>query len=144
MMIHAHTTTEIRSSVAQADGAYKVYLAICADPAFAGRFRCTRDGVQYLDNQKMFEPDYAKVAVQLARDWQIVVSREDLKAGIMAASATIEPRLVYGTSVSTEYTDKVREFLCTASAIVSAVRHHHRCSGRLCRPRRVSRATTVD
>ena len=110
-MNQAHATTDIRSSIAQADGAYKVYLAVCADATFTGRFSCTRDGVQYLDNRKMHEPDYALLAVHLAKDWRVVVSREDLKAGIMAASTTIEPRLVYGTSVSVDFTEKVREFL---------------------------------
>ena len=97
--------------IEEAEGSYKVYLAIKSDDKLNDKFSCTRDGVQYYKGKKMTEPDFSEVSVYLARNYRIVCSKEELKSGIMAASRKIEPQLIYGTNLPDDFRDKVREYL---------------------------------
>jgi len=102
-----------KQQINEAEGSYKVYLAIKGDDNLRGKFRCTTKGVQYYNKKQMTEPDFSEISVYLAKNWKIIVSREDLKSGIMAASARIEPGLIYGTQISDEFRVKVEKFLFT-------------------------------
>jgi phosphoenolpyruvate synthase/pyruvate phosphate dikinase len=99
------------SNIEEAEGSYKVYLAIKSDNKLNDKFSCTRDGVQYYKGKKMTEPDFSEVSVYLAQKYRVVSSKEELKSGIMAASKKIEPQLIYGTNLPDEFRDKVREYL---------------------------------
>jgi len=99
------------SDIEEAEGPYKVYLAIKSDNKLNEKFSCTRDGVQYYKDKKMTEPDFSEVSVYLARNWKVVCSKEELKSGIMAVSRRIEPQLIYGTNLAEDFRDKVTEFL---------------------------------
>ena len=99
------------SSIEEAQGSYKVYLAIKSDPKLEGKFSCTRDGVQYYKGKKMTEPDFSEVSVYLAQKYKVVCSKEELKSGIMASSKKIEPQLIYGTNLPEYFRDKVKEYL---------------------------------
>jgi hypothetical protein len=94
-----------------AEGSYKVYLAIRSDDKLNGKFSCTRDGVQYYNGKKMSEPDFSEISVYLARNWKIVCAKDELRAGIMAASSKIEPQLIYGTNLPEDFRSKVKEYL---------------------------------
>lgn len=102
-----------KQQINEAEGSYKVYLAIKGDENLKGKFRCTKKGVQYYNNKKMTAPDFSEISVYLAKHWKIIVSREDLRAGIMAASTRIEPELIYGTQISDEFRAKVEQYLFT-------------------------------
>ena len=99
------------SNIEDAEGSYKVFLAIKSDSDLNEKFRCTRDGVMYYSGKKMTEPDFSQVSVYLARKWKVVCSKEELKSGIMAASKRIEPQLIYGTNLAEDFRLKVKEFL---------------------------------
>ena len=94
-----------------AEGSYKVYLAIKSDAKLEGKFSCTRDGVQYYKGKKINEPDFSEVSVYLAQKYRIVCSKDELKSGIMAASKRIQPQLIYGTNLPEDFRDKVKEYL---------------------------------
>jgi len=98
-------------NIEEADGPYKVYLAIKGDKNLNDKFSCTRDGVQYYKGKKMNEPDFSEVSVYLAKKWRVVCSKEELRSGIMAASKRIEPQLIYGTNLPEDFRDKVKEYL---------------------------------
>ena len=99
------------SSIEEAEGSYKVYLAVKGDEELSENFRCTRDGGLYYKGRKMTEPDFSQVSVYLARKWKVVCSKEELRSGIMAASKRIEPDVIYGTSLADDFRGKVTEFL---------------------------------
>ena len=98
-------------SIEEAEGSYKVYLAIKSDAKLNDQFSCTRDGVQYYKGKKMTEPDFSEVSVYLAQKYRIVSSKEELKSGIMASSKKIAPQLIYGTNLPEDFRDKVKEYL---------------------------------
>ncbi len=97
--------------IQNAEGPYKVYLAIKSDERLNSKFSCTRDGDQYYKGKRMTEPDFSEVSVYLAQRYRIVCSKEELKSGIMAASRKIEPQLIYGTNLPDDFRDKVKEYL---------------------------------
>ena len=90
-------------SIEEAEGSYKVYLAIKSDAKLNDQFSCTRDGVQYYKGKKMTEPDFSEVSVYLAQKYRIVSSKEELKSGIMASSKKIAPQLIYGTNLPEDF-----------------------------------------
>ena len=98
-------------SIEEAEGSYKVYLAIKSDAKLNDQFSCTRDGVQYYKGKKMTEPDFSEVSVYLAQKYRIVSSKEELKSGIMASSKKIAPQLIYGAHLPEDFRDKVKESL---------------------------------
>jgi len=98
-------------NIEEADGPYKVYLAIKSDSKLNKKFSCTRDGVQYYNGKKMTEPDFSEVSVYLAQQYRVICSKEELKSGIMASSKKIEPQLIYGTNLPEDFRNKVKEFL---------------------------------
>jgi hypothetical protein len=97
--------------IRDAEGSYKVFLAIKSDGNLNNKFKCTKEGVQYYKGKKMTEPDFSEISVYLAKTWKMVPSREELKSGIMAASKLIEPQLIYGTNIPEDFREKVKEFL---------------------------------
>ena len=98
-------------SIEEAEGSYKVYLAIKSDAKLNDQFSCTRDGVQYYKGKKMTEPDFSEVSVYLAQKYRIVSSKEELKSGIMASSKKNAPQLNYGTNLPEDIRDKEKEDL---------------------------------
>ena len=100
-----------KEEIQEAEGPYKVFLAVKGDAELNKNFSCTRDGVQYYRGKKMTEPDFSEVSVYLAQKWRVVTTKEELKAGIMAASRLIQPQLIYGTNISDDYREKVSEYL---------------------------------
>ena len=102
---------DLKSKISEADGSYKVYLAIKGDPKLNGKFRCTKKGTLYFEGKLMNDPDFSEIAVYLAKEWKVAVNNEDLKMGLMACSKTIDPSVIYGVDVNKEFKKKVIEWL---------------------------------
>lgn len=94
---------DLKSKISEADGSYKVYLAIKGDPKLNGKFRCTKKGTLYFEGKLMNDPDFSEIAVYLAKEWKVAVNNEDLKMGLMACSKTIDPSVIYGVDVNKEF-----------------------------------------
>ena len=102
---------DTKTLIKEAKGSYKVYVAVKGDPNLDGKFRCTKKGTLYFNGKQMNDPDFSEVAVYLAKQWQVAVSHEDLKMGLMACSTKIDPAFVYGVMPTPEYKRRVIDWL---------------------------------
>ena len=102
---------DLKSKISEADGSYKVYLAIKGDPKLDGKFHCTKKGTLYFNGKVMNDPDFSEIAVYLAKEWKVAVNNEDLKMGLMACSKSIDPTVIYGVDVSDSFKKKVIDWL---------------------------------
>jgi|TARA_R110002012_G_scaffold151693_1_gene311640 hypothetical protein len=102
---------DLKSKIKEADGSYKVYVAVKGDPKLEGKFHCTKKGTLYFNGKVMNDPDFSQISVYLAKEWQVAVSHEDLRMGLMACSKAIDPTVIYGVDVSKDFKQKVIEWL---------------------------------
>ena len=75
---------DLKSKINEADGSYKVFLAIKGDPKLEGRFHCTKRGTLYFNGKVMNDPDFSEISVYLAKEWRVAVTNEDFKKGVVA------------------------------------------------------------
>tara|TARA_R110001583_G_scaffold86050_2_gene225221 strand:+ start:112 stop:627 length:516 start_codon:yes stop_codon:yes gene_type:complete len=94
---------DLKSKINEADGSYKVFLAIKGDPKLEGRFHCTKRGTLYFNGKVMNDPDFSEISVYLAKEWRVAVTNEDLRMGLMACAKAIDPTVIYGVDVSEDF-----------------------------------------
>ena len=103
--------SDLKKSIDQASGAYKVFLAVKGDPKLNGAFKYNHKGVLYFNGKPMTEHHSSEIAVYLAKNWKVAVTNEELRAGIMACSQIIKPSLTFGVDSSDELYQKVQAWL---------------------------------
>ena len=103
--------SDLKNSIDQASGAYKVFLAVKGDPKLQGAFKYNQKGTLYFNGKPMTEHHSSEVAVYLAKNWKVAVTNEELRAGILACSQIIKPSIAFGVDSSDELFQKVKDWL---------------------------------
>ena len=103
--------SNLKKSIDQASGAYKVFLAIKGDPRLQEAFTYNQKGLLYFNGKPMNEHHSSEIAVYLAKNWRVAVTNEELRAGILACSEIIKPSITFGVDSSDELLQKVKDWL---------------------------------
>ena len=72
---------DLKSKINEADGSYKVFLAIKGDPKLEGRFHCTKRGTLYFNGKVMNDPDFSEISVYLAKERRPKDGADGLRKG---------------------------------------------------------------
>lgn len=101
----------VKSEIEEADGAYRVYLAIHNDEKLSGRFTANVNGAIFFNSKLMNDHSFSEVAVYLSRHWKVNASPDELRQGIMASSKLVQAHRKGGVKVSQRMRDDVDTWL---------------------------------